>query len=92
MRKNHLMSRIELGIYDLNTSAQTTEPHIPEKSQSYNNIIVLNPLSMALHLMEKCYRSTSNGGSHGTCLGGLLSAGLQFRSTPLGSYKSEWED
>ena len=26
------MSRIELRIYDLNTSAQTTEPQIPDKS------------------------------------------------------------
>ena len=28
------MSKIEFGIYDFNTSAQTTEPQVPDKSQN----------------------------------------------------------
>ena len=30
----------ELGIYDLNTSAQTTEPQIPDNSQCFHSLFV----------------------------------------------------
>ena len=41
LTKNWIMSGIKLRIYDLNTSAQTTEPQTPHKSQSFHFLLYM---------------------------------------------------